>query len=242
NIALNKENIILRDILDKGLAELIFVDDFRNLSTLEKRKEEILEQKKHKRFTGLIFSITVFLGLFLIYQTFKIVKHKNRHVELLKDELTRLSSRRVYNEFCKQNNSTKGCALLLDLNNFKAANDTYGHHHGDLILIEVAQCLRLVFAEDYLFRISGDEFYIFSNFTHSIDFKLEKLKKAFENSELLKSGNISFSLGYYYKDKDVTMIKAFKYADAAMYKAKKSKKWYLEAEKIKLNKKGSDYV
>ncbi|MGL6169447.1 MAG: transporter substrate-binding domain-containing protein, partial [Fusobacteriaceae bacterium] len=46
NIALNKENIILRDILDKGLAELIFVDDFRNLSTLEKRKEEILEQKK----------------------------------------------------------------------------------------------------------------------------------------------------------------------------------------------------
>ncbi|MGL5057348.1 MAG: transporter substrate-binding domain-containing protein, partial [Fusobacteriaceae bacterium] len=68
NIALNKENVMLRDILDKGLSELIVVDDFRNLSNLEKRKEDILEQKRYKIFLVLILCVSIFLGLFLIYQ------------------------------------------------------------------------------------------------------------------------------------------------------------------------------
>lgn len=55
--------------------------------------------------------------------------------------------------------------FYLDLDHFKEVNDTYGHNFGDQLLKEVAkrlqQCTR---AEDYVFRIGGDEFsIIFSN-------------------------------------------------------------------------------
>lgn len=51
------------------------------------------------------------------------------------------------------------CLFFLDLNRFKAVNDTYGHDVGDKVLVGVAwriqSCLD---AGDYAFRIGGDEF------------------------------------------------------------------------------------
>ena len=49
--------------------------------------------------------------------------------------------------------------LLLDLDRFKEVNDTFGHHHGDLLLWEVTQRLgRLVRETDTVARLGGDEF------------------------------------------------------------------------------------
>jgi len=49
--------------------------------------------------------------------------------------------------------------LFIDLDNFKAVNDTYGHHIGDELLIQVSQRMKsLLREEDILARISGDEF------------------------------------------------------------------------------------
>ncbi|GAB3670185.1 GGDEF domain-containing protein [Saccharopolyspora tripterygii] len=49
--------------------------------------------------------------------------------------------------------------LMLDLDHFKAINDTYGHRTGDLVLVEVADRLRsLQRPGDLPVRISGDEF------------------------------------------------------------------------------------
>lgn len=51
--------------------------------------------------------------------------------------------------------------LLIDLDRFKAVNDTYGHYVGDRLLKEVAQVLTgLVRRADMLFRLNGDEFAI----------------------------------------------------------------------------------
>ena len=91
------------------------------------------------------------------YQSFKVFTHKKKNKELLKDELTGLYSRRVYNEFCKNNNNISGCTLLMDLNNFKILNDTYGHDYGDQVLVEAGKILKEVFRNDYVFRISGRE-------------------------------------------------------------------------------------
>ena len=51
--------------------------------------------------------------------------------------------------------------LVLDINRFKDVNDTFGHHHGDLLLKDVADRLqRIVPAPDIVARLSGDEFAI----------------------------------------------------------------------------------
>jgi diguanylate cyclase (GGDEF)-like protein len=55
--------------------------------------------------------------------------------------------------------SDRGNIVILDLNNLKRINDTYGHHNGDRALLSVAQRLREVAgAQDYVFRWGGDEF------------------------------------------------------------------------------------
>ena len=55
-----------------------------------------------------------------------------------------------------------GCGLLFaDLDGFKAANDSYGHHVGDLVLVEVATRLRRVTGmHDVVARLGGDEFVV----------------------------------------------------------------------------------
>jgi diguanylate cyclase (GGDEF)-like protein len=51
--------------------------------------------------------------------------------------------------------------LFIDLNEFKAVNDNYGHHIGDDLLKKVASCLKnLVRKYDMVVRLSGDEFVV----------------------------------------------------------------------------------
>lgn len=74
--------------------------------------------------------------------------YNRRYVESLRGRLERPTSR-------------WGC-LLLDLNNFKAVNDTYGHEEGDRVLQGVAHFIRRHGrAEDVVVRLGGDEFAIF---------------------------------------------------------------------------------
>lgn len=57
---------------------------------------------------------------------------------------------------------SKGAFLIVDIDDFKSVNDALGHHFGDLVLVEVAHCLRSCFAaSDIVGRIGGDEFVVF---------------------------------------------------------------------------------
>lgn len=50
-------------------------------------------------------------------------------------------------------------AILIDLDDFKGINDSFGHHGGDAVLIAVAKCLKgKMRTQDYLARLGGDEF------------------------------------------------------------------------------------
>ncbi len=86
----------------------------------------------------------------------------------LKDPLTRLGNRRAFEETLSRNcrsairDNEPLCMLMIDVDNFKSFNDTYGHQAGDYCLQQVAQVLKqgIHRASDFAARYGGEEFAI----------------------------------------------------------------------------------
>ena len=96
-------------------------------------------------------------------------KHSEELVRQLAyyDPLTGLVNRLLFNDqvtqatLASKRTGHHGALLLLDLDNFKSINDTYGHGAGDLLLIEVARRLKSCVREvDAVGRLGGDEFVV----------------------------------------------------------------------------------
>ena len=78
--------------------------------------------------------------------------------ELYKDPLTGAYNRRYYEEVIRKSIGPAGIALM-DVDDFKICNDTYGHHAGDLALKTVASAIQsCIRSSDLLIRYGGDEF------------------------------------------------------------------------------------
>ena len=96
--------------------------------------------------------------------------------------------------------------LLLDLDNFKAINETYGHHAGDLLLLQATDRIRLILpAQAKLARIGGDEFAILlsnleeaSESTKIADLLYNRLAEPFEVAEdiIKTSSSIGIALNH----------------------------------------------
>jgi diguanylate cyclase (GGDEF)-like protein/PAS domain S-box-containing protein len=85
--------------------------------------------------------------------------------QALHDSLTGLANRVLFEDRLSQTNARTArrggwnAVLMLDLDNFKAVNDTLGHHVGDLLLVAFARRLEEVTrSSDTLCRLGGDEF------------------------------------------------------------------------------------
>lgn len=129
-----------------------------------------------------------------------------------------------------------GAFLFLDLDGFKKINDNYGHHIGDKILIEVAKRLKdTVRSDDYIARISGDEFCVMlldldPNETHAAQTAKIVAEKIIENiSKVFQIDGYKLFLGVsigikFFPDGQKDVYEIINSADAAMYKAKESGK------------------
>mgnify|MGYP001613160571 FL=1 len=85
----------------------------------------------------------------------------------LTDPLTHLANRRLISEHlgiaiaASVRHKEYGAVLALDLDEFKAINDSHGHKAGDAVLVGVAERLpSIIRAEDVVGRLGGDEFVI----------------------------------------------------------------------------------
>ncbi len=75
------------------------------------------------------------------------------------DHLTRLPNRAMLFQEMAAPSAAERRLLVLDLDGFKAVNDTAGHEFGDLLLVEVARRLQsLLRTDDLVARLGGDEF------------------------------------------------------------------------------------
>lgn len=84
---------------------------------------------------------------------------ENYNDTLYRDAVTDAYNRRYYEDEIKQKRGEYGVALI-DLDDFKIYNDTYGHHAGDMALYTVADIIQknIRKSEDKLIRLGGDEF------------------------------------------------------------------------------------
>ena len=118
--------------------------------------------------------------------------------------------------------------IMLDLDQFKSINDTYGHIAGDKTLTTVVDTLNSVLREsDILARFGGDEFLILAPHTHVSDAKAlaERLCLALEKKRIHYEGHTfnikaSFGITSVHSGFDSTPETLYRLADLATYQAK----------------------
>lgn len=150
------------------------------------------------------------------------------------DFLTGLYNRRMLFAYLELHRCDPNMAMItLDLDNFKAVNDTYGHHAGDRALIDTARLLRDCFKGDFVARLGGDEFLVVITrecqegqiLTETQRF-LEVLRNHFDNKEEFSVMTASAGIAAYTLngEKEHDFEHLMKCSDSALYNAKKSGK------------------
>jgi diguanylate cyclase (GGDEF)-like protein len=166
----------------------------------------------------------------------------------LHDSLTRLPNRVLFKDRLEHGIAQAKrrkwilAVMFIDLDGFKAINDSYGHQAGDSLLQTVAARLRHITREDdTVSRYGGDEFlYLLSQIRDERDIGIiaEKILKAIQapcqvnTPEAVASLSVKVSIGVSVYPRDGTTASALiKSADEAMYGAKEDRSGYAFARK-----------
>ncbi|NQZ09122.1 MAG: EAL domain-containing protein [Algicola sp.] len=165
----------------------------------------------------------------------------------LHDPLTKLPNRLLFADRIEHaidnacSNGQSGIAVLfLDLDRFKQVNDTYGHHVGDKLLIEVSRAIsRCIRSIDTLSRFGGDEFAILLE-NISAELQIAKIAEQIiaevqkpiliEQFQIITSTSIGVTV---FQGEGITSDTLLKQADEAMYQAKlhgRNQVWHYDSK------------
>ena len=144
--------------------------------------------------------------------------------ELYKDPLTGAYNRRYYEEVIRKSIGPAGIALM-DVDDFKICNDTYGHHAGDVALKAAANAIRsCIRSSDLLIRYGGDEFLLVLPGIPSdiLQGKLEQICTAARNAAVpgYPHFRVSLSIGGTIQSITDPVERIVRRADWLMYQAK----------------------
>lgn len=148
-----------------------------------------------------------------------------------RDPLTGLKNKRALEQEVESvitESGSAGAFMIMDLDNFKNVNDTFGHPNGDKVLQLFAACLKNTFrGDDFIGRLGGDEFVVFMknvNERQKISRKAEQLMDNFQSSlpKEFSGCKLSVSIGVASVPKDgITQPVLYRKSDKALYEAKK---------------------
>ena len=170
------------------------------------------EKREHQRMTQLVEldSTTGLLNKLAI----------TNHIQRLIDEKT----------------GAKSFFVMLDIDDFKAFNDTYGHSFGDDVLRAVGKSLSKKFPNFVIGRFGGDEFIVFARAVNEsvIVDNFEDFLKTVRNTEINgKLYDIKCSIGIAWSESNnIDYSQYFDEADEQLYKAKKAGKCRICHKKI----------
>jgi len=178
-------------------------------------------------------NVSQYVSLFSDITTLKEHEKRLEHIAHF-DALTNLPNRILLADRLRQaivqaqRNGDKLAIAYLDLDGFKAINDTYGHEAGDQLLMSVSARMKQVLREsDTLARIGGDEFVAVLPELSDAESSMPMLNRLLlAAAEPAACGdlvfNVSASLGvtFYPQDGEVDADQLLRQADQAMYQAK----------------------
>ncbi|BBB91473.1 MAG TPA: EAL domain-containing protein [Methylomusa anaerophila] len=153
------------------------------------------------------------------------------------DRLTKIPNRytlekKITELIAAAGDNSIGALMLIDLDNFKLVNDTYGHAVGDQVLVSLVTLLRKYLRpRDIIARLGSDEFAVFLEDVAEEECKgvAEKIRRLLDESELFVqvhhlSVNLTASIGIVAIDGSLDFQRVLAYADTAVYAAKDSGK------------------
>jgi diguanylate cyclase (GGDEF)-like protein len=211
-----------------------FIPELNWYLFVDKREDSALGEIRQSLYLNLLICLLVTLiVLALLNRVIKRFQDKIQAQAIL-DSLTELPNRRGFDLLAAQamqearREPKPLTALLLDLDHFKALNDTYGHLAGDQVLIGFARdlesCLR---HSDIVCRWGGEEFIVLLKDTDGKTGLMiaEKIRQHVEQQRYAYNGKalqLTISIGLTTQQPDDTLHSLLSRADHAMYRAKQS--------------------
>ena len=147
----------------KKIEQITFLDDIKKIkqgliSEIEQMRQSVKEKQSSDQITLEALAQQV--------HTLNSQLEK-AHAESVTDSLTGIFNRKAFdrqiNELVGKNSVSKSpfALLMVDIDNFKHINDTYGHQTGDRIIMAIAnKCRQSIRGADFLARYGGEEFVI----------------------------------------------------------------------------------
>lgn len=120
---------------------------------------------------------------------------------------------------------------VIDIDDFKRVNDTFGHVYGDEVLILLARLMKACFrTNDLLYRFGGEEFVVIAQCQNlqSAHLAFERLRKTIENYDFPQIGQVTVSIGVVQLQTGLLATPLFDQADQALYHVKKNGKNQVE--------------
>ena len=141
------------------------------------------------------------------------------------DTLTGIMNRRAFFDAIEK--SEDGALLLIDVDNFKAVNDRYGHTAGDAVLVALVDHLwRNLRSTDLLGRIGGEEFgvFLFGADSLQIDIIGERISSGFVfyDKTVPSPIKVTVSIGTAFSGMSTSVMELYARRDEALYQAKRS--------------------
>ncbi len=148
-----------------------------------------------------------------------------------KDALTGLYNKKTTEElivkYLTDKQSEKfGALMIIDIDNFKSINDTFGHLYGDAVIKQLGSALRNIFQKsDVLGRVGGDEFFVFlkNHKEHDVLVKkaeqiCDEFRKTYEQNGV--EVKVSASVGIATTNNTLNFKEMYQMADIALYNTK----------------------
>ncbi len=170
------------------------------------------------------------------------VDEETRTLQKLQDDVQRDSFTTLYNKVATEELITReiindpaarGAFCIIDIDNFKQVNSSFGHVTGDAVIKNLANGLSHIFrSDDIVGRIGGDEFIVYMKnvpnlrpLLHKTVHVQEHFRQTFEENNIKVSISCSIGIALFPKD-GASYEELYRHADKALYRSKMSKDTY----------------